>query len=263
MSSFFRKKKPIIIRSQHHHQLFYHEQKKKGSTYECSGCQQPGFGPYYSCNDGCNLYYHPCCSKLLSSDSSSAASVGNYPPYPTGDLVLKETAPRKVRRCVACGDRVRMLRYKWRHKKAHGSRNPYWRLYQHLINRAFHPLCASLPAQIQESREHGIVLQLMKRIQGECLICKGNSKAWAYNSTMGNYCCHVGCMKEKIMQGLQQKETSRKSKVTIYVKKALRLILEIAKVALQLIAGALFGFSSADIGPSAYIGDIIIEVFEL
>ncbi|KAI6676353.1 hypothetical protein NL676_037149 [Syzygium grande] len=74
---------------------------------------------------------------------------------------------------------------------------------------------------------------------------------------MGSYCCHVGCMKKKIMQGLQQKEASRKSTVTIYVKRALRRILEIAKVALHLIAGALFGFSSA------YIGDIIIEVFEL
>ncbi|KAI6676355.1 hypothetical protein NL676_037151 [Syzygium grande] len=210
MMSFFRKKKSIIIRSQHHHQLSYRKQKTEGSTYECSGCEQPGFGPYYS--DGHKLDYHPCCSRLLSSESSSAAPVGNYPPYPTGDLVLKETAPRKVRPCVACGDGVKMLRYKWRHKKAQGSRNTYWRLYQHLINRAFHPLCASLPARIEETGEHGIVLELKERIRGECLICKGNSKGWAYNSTM-------------------------------------------AKVALRLIAGALFGFRSS------YIGSIIIEVF--
>ncbi|KAK3422475.1 uncharacterized protein LOC108961014 [Eucalyptus grandis] len=239
-------RKPMNIRG-HEHRLIYQEQEKSGSEYQCEGCQQPGFGPYYLCEEGCNLHYHPCCSKLLSSDpseSSSAAAVGNHHPYPTGDLVLKERAPRKARCCVACGEEVRMLRYKWRHKKAHGSRNPYWRLYYHLNYRAFHPLCASLPAslpvQIEETGEHEIVLQLKERIQGECLICKRNAKGWAYNCTSKKYSCHVWCMKKEIIERLQQEEASRESKVTIYVKKALRQIL--VKLAFRLIIEAFFAF---------------------
>lgn len=250
-------RKRMMIRG-HEHQLIYHEHKKSGSVYQCNGCQQPGFGPYYLCKEGCNLHYHPCCSELLSSESSessSATAVGNHRPYPTGDLVLKERAPRKARCCVACGEEVRMLRYKWRHKKAHGSRNPYWRLYHHLNYRAFHPLCASLPVQIEETGEHKIVLQLMEGVEGECLICKGNAKGWAYNCTSENYSCHVRCMKKKIIERLQQKEASRESKMTIYVKKALRPIQEILKVALKLIIGALFGSLSED------LADVLEELF--
>ncbi|KAF8022069.1 hypothetical protein BT93_G2264 [Corymbia citriodora subsp. variegata] len=244
----------------HEHALKYHEQKRGDSTYECNGCQQLGFGPCYSCNASCNLHYHPRCSELLNLESPSAAPRDNPPPYPTGDLVLKERVPHKVRRCVACGDEVRMLRYKWRHRKAHDPCNPYWRLYHYLYYRAFHPLCASLPAslpmQMEETGKREIVLQLMERIRGECLICNGNAKGWAYNSTSENYSCHVGCMKKKIIERLQQKEASQKRKVTIYVKRALRQILEIVKVAFQIIIEALFGFPSADLAA------IVIELFE-
>ncbi|KAL3732204.1 hypothetical protein ACJRO7_028957 [Eucalyptus globulus] len=234
-------RKQIKIRG-HDHLIFCHEQEKRVSTYECNGCQQPGLGPYYSGKEGCNLQNHPCCSELLSSESSessSAASVSNHRPYLTGDLVLKERAQRKGRCCVARGDEVRMLRYKWRHKKAHGSRNPHGRLHHHLN---------------YQTGEHKIVLELMERVRGDCFKCKGNAKGWAYSSTGENYSCHVGCMKKKIIQRLQQKE-AQKSKLIIHVKETLRQILEIVKVAFQLIIGALFGSLSAN------LADIVGELF--
>ncbi|KAF8022068.1 hypothetical protein BT93_G2263 [Corymbia citriodora subsp. variegata] len=246
--------KPIVILG-HDHPLDHHEQKRRGSTYECSGCRQLGFGPYYSCIS-CNVHYHQHCGNLLRPDISSAASVvRNRSPYPTGYLVLKKKAPSRVRCCVACGDHVLGLRYKVRHD----SYNPFWFLSRHLNSRAFHPLCASLPEQIQGTGQQEITLVLEKTIRGECLICSGNAGGWAYNSTCGVYSYHVGCVKQKIIQIWQQEEApeneGKKRKVTIYLKKAMQPTPEIARWVLHQIIQALFEFLAA------MVVDIILKFF--
>ncbi|KAI6676356.1 hypothetical protein NL676_037152 [Syzygium grande] len=237
------------------------QKKKEGGTYECNGCQQTGFGPYYWCiNVGCNLHYHQHCGDLLRSDISWAVPVSNHPPYPTGHLILKATAPRKVRCCVACGDHVLGLRYKAWHKKAHGSYNPFWLFRQQLSNRACHPLCTLLPKQIRGTGNQEIDLKLEEGMRGECPVCKGDAKGWAYNSTCRIYGYPVGCVKKKIIQSWQQEEAPgtgwKKRKVTIYVKKALRPTLEIAKWAFQQIIQVLFGL------PAAMVVDIIVKLFD-
>ncbi|KAF8014424.1 hypothetical protein BT93_H0293 [Corymbia citriodora subsp. variegata] len=164
---------PIAIGS-HAHPFRYHERKRRGSTYECNACQQPGCRPYYSCTggNGCNFHYHKRCSDILRRESPP---VSNHPPYPIGRYIFDERAPGNVRYCVACGDPVLGLRYKV-------CRYPLQN------NRAFHPLCAVLPPRIQEPREQQIVLELKERIRGECPICQGSARGWAYNSTCGTYC---------------------------------------------------------------------------
>ncbi|KAF8022067.1 hypothetical protein BT93_G2262 [Corymbia citriodora subsp. variegata] len=249
--------KPVVIRG-HDHPLLPHDQKERGSTYECKGCQQLGFGPYYSCIN-CNVHYHKHCGDLLRPDISSAASaVRKRPPYPTGYLVLKEKAPSRAPRCcVACGDRVLGLRYKVRRR----SSNPFRLLSRHLNNRAFHPLCASLPKQIKANGQQEIVLELEKKIRGECLICKDKARGWAYNSTCGLCCYHVGCVKRKIIQSWQEEEApgkrgKKKNGTIIYVKRAGRVTLEIAKWAFLQIIQALFWF------PAPMVEDLIAKLFD-
>ncbi|KAI6676351.1 hypothetical protein NL676_037147 [Syzygium grande] len=94
-----------IVIGGHPHPFSYHEQKRRGSTYQCNGCQQTGFGPYYSCNDdGCNFHYHKLCGDILRLHSPP---VSNHHPYPVGRYVFTERAPSRVRYCIACGDQVR------------------------------------------------------------------------------------------------------------------------------------------------------------
>ncbi|XP_030512602.1 uncharacterized protein LOC115726731 [Rhodamnia argentea] len=245
---------PIVIAGRG---FSYHEQERRGSRYKCDGCQQPVFGPYYKhISDCCNLHYHKRCGDILRLDPPP---ISNHHPYPVGRYIHEERAPSKVRYCIACGDQVRGLRYKVWHEKAHGSSNPYWRLYQHLNYRAFHPLCATLPQQIQAPGEP-VVLKLEERIQGQCPICKGKAKGWAYNSTCGNCSYHVGCVKNKIIRSWQPDEEAsenggNKSRIIIHVEIQIPPIQELAAAAIRLIIKALFGFPN--------IADIFIVLCQL
>ncbi|KAK3422476.1 uncharacterized protein LOC120296396 [Eucalyptus grandis] len=222
-----------VLIGSHPHPFSLQERTTRGSTYQCNGCQQPGYGPYYLCTDNsCSFHYHKHCGEIL---RHNAPFHGNHRPYPIGRYNFEEGAPNKVRDCVACGDQVRGLRYRvWR-----------GRLYPHLNNRVFHPLCTLLPPKIEDPGESKITLELKKRIAGNCSMCNGKAKGWAYNSTCGNYCYHVGCVKNRIMQNGQQDEASENGgtqrRIVIHVEIPSPQIRKVAEVAILLIIKALFG----------------------
>lgn len=164
----------------HHHVLVLESAKE---PYKCNGCKELGFGSPYVCkHQECNFHLHEECASVDPPPVSH--------PYLKGcELVFCKESYRKF--CDACGKDVLGFSYQCTHKKAHD----------------LHPCCLNLSPTI--TCDDGTQLRLSNKVLSKCLKCQRKEasngiKGWCYVSDCGNFCCHVACAKELIVQNFKK-----------------------------------------------------------
>ncbi|XP_022747994.1 uncharacterized protein LOC111297603 [Durio zibethinus] len=218
----------------HRHKL---ELSYSQKPYRCDGCKQEGFGSCYQCNKKtkCDFHLHEKCAM--------ADPLATHPFF--NNCIFEFRKKRKHgKRCKACGKDIRGFMYK--SKKAY-----------------LHPCCLKLPNTL--NGEGGLILNLKDKASSKCLICRhkkisGKVKGWAYVSTCGKHCYHVGCVNHMNFENwgcfnsqqnggnislvFIKQESGRKKKRGCCVGCALDLIVNaILGSALQLAAGCVLGLS--------------------
>ncbi|KAK8662400.1 hypothetical protein V6N13_091978 [Hibiscus sabdariffa] len=145
------------------------------TPYQCDGCKELGLGSRYQCNKTkCDFHLHEKCA--MAEPSATHLFVKN-----TNFEFKKKGKRGKV--CKACGKDVQGFMYK--------SKGTY-----------LHPCCLNLPSTLNGGTNRGtsLRLNLEPKASTECLICrskeirKGKLKGWAYVSSSGKQCYHVGCV---------------------------------------------------------------------
>ncbi|KAH7537214.1 hypothetical protein FEM48_Zijuj03G0068900 [Ziziphus jujuba var. spinosa] len=150
--------------------------KSSDVPYKCDGCKELGFGPCFKCED-CNFHLHEECA---------LASKSSYHP------LLKRCELRFCeetyggRYCDACGKDVMGFVYQCTHDNAHD----------------LHPCCLKLQRIIIGD---GFELRLSDKVPSKCLKCNSKEisrgiKGWSYVSSCGEYCYHVACVKDLVLE---------------------------------------------------------------
>ncbi|KAK6272882.1 hypothetical protein POUND7_009965 [Theobroma cacao] len=151
--------------------------------FRCDGCKELGFGLCYQCPyEKCNFHLHKECGNAPPSTSHPFLKRCNFKFY-------KETPGWRARFCDACGLDIKGFLYQCSHEHAHD----------------LHPCCAELPKSLSSNGEK---IYLSNQVRSKCLKCKRKEiangvKGWSYVSSCGNYCYHVACVKEAIIENWQ------------------------------------------------------------
>ncbi|KAF9674740.1 hypothetical protein SADUNF_Sadunf10G0158300 [Salix dunnii] len=148
--------------------------------YRCEGCKELGFGPGYECeHEDCCFYLHEECANATPSAFHSflKCSLKFHSRAPQGD----------GRICDACGQDVLGFVYQCKHKNPHD----------------YHPSCLKLQRTL--TAEDGTRLHLKKKLPSKCLNCgstrtSNGIKGWSYVSSCGQYCFHVACVKDMVLE---------------------------------------------------------------
>ncbi|CAK7325683.1 unnamed protein product [Dovyalis caffra] len=159
-----------------HFLLFKYPQE----PYECDGCKGLGFGPCYKCeHEDCNFYLHADCAHPTPSA---------FHPFSRCSLKFHSKAPQYGERyCDACGQDVLGFVYQCKHKKPCD----------------YHPGCLKLQRTL--TAEDGTRLHLTEKLPSKCLNCGSREtsnriQGWSYVSSCGQYCYHVACVKDMILE---------------------------------------------------------------
>ncbi|KAG4181297.1 hypothetical protein ERO13_A10G218200v2 [Gossypium hirsutum] len=155
----------------HRHKL---ELSYSETPYQCDGCKELGFGSSYQCNNKkCNFHLHENCGV--------AKPIATHSFFKNSNFKFKKKGKRG-KTCNACGKDVQGFMYK--------SKETY-----------LHPCCLKLPSTLNGNFNGGSLrLNLEVKASTKCLICqnkeiyKGKLKGWAYISSCGKHCYHVGCV---------------------------------------------------------------------
>ncbi|XWS56566.1 hypothetical protein CRYUN_Cryun09bG0096300 [Craigia yunnanensis] len=152
----------------HRHKL---ELSYSQTPYQCDGCKELGFGSCYHCKKNkCDFHLHEKCAVA---DPYACHSFFNKSSFEF------RKKGKRGKHCIACGKDIQGFMYK--SKKAY-----------------LHPCCLKLPNTL--NGDGGLTLNLKEKASSKCLICqhkeisKGKLKGWAYVSTCGKHCYHVGCV---------------------------------------------------------------------
>ncbi|KAJ6325255.1 hypothetical protein OIU76_012354 [Salix suchowensis] len=148
--------------------------------YKCEGCKELGFGRCYECeHEDCSFYLHEECAHATPSAFHSflKCSLKFHPRAPQGG----------ERFCDACGQDVLGFVYQCKHKRPHD----------------YHPSCLKLKRTL--ITEDGTRLHLKEKPPSKCLNCRSSRtsngiKGWSYVSSCGQYCYHVACVKDMILE---------------------------------------------------------------
>ncbi|XWS07768.1 hypothetical protein CRYUN_Cryun41cG0019100 [Craigia yunnanensis] len=149
--------------------------------YRCDGCKELGFGLCYQCPyEECNFHLHEECGNAPSSISHPFFKTCKYFKF------YKETPGCRARFCDACGMDINGFLYQCSNEHAHD----------------LHPCCAKLPKSLSNN---GVKINLSNEVGSKCMKCKRKEiangvKGWSYVSSCGNYCYHVACVKETIIE---------------------------------------------------------------
>ncbi|TYH51518.1 hypothetical protein E1A91_D10G265500v1 [Gossypium mustelinum] len=155
----------------HRHKL---ELSYSEKPYQCDGCKELGFGSSYQCNNKkCDFHLHENCGL--------AKPIATHSFFKNSSFKFKKKGKRG-KTCKACGKDVQGFMYK--------SKEAY-----------LHPCCLELPSTLNGNFNGGSLrLNLEVKASTKCLICqnkeiyKGKLKGWAYISSCGKHCYHVGCV---------------------------------------------------------------------
>ncbi|XVF23884.1 hypothetical protein REPUB_Repub13aG0078000 [Reevesia pubescens] len=153
----------------HRHKL---ELSYSQTPYQCDGCKELGFGPYYQCSKEkkCDFHLHEKCAV--------ADPFACHPFFSNCTFEFRKKR-KGGKSCKSCGKDIQGFMYK--SKKAY-----------------LHPCCLKLPNTL--NGDGGLSLILKDKASSKCLICqqkeisKGKIKGWAYVSSCGKHCYHVGCV---------------------------------------------------------------------
>ncbi|KAB1217865.1 hypothetical protein CJ030_MR3G014725 [Morella rubra] len=135
-----------------------------------------------------------------------------------------------------------------------------------------HPSCLKLPHTVTINE---VSLILQKKAPSKCLKCQrkkvsDNIEGWAYVSTCGNYCYHVKCVKELVLEKWREfyfrvPSNDQRNQDTLHLvvehgsltgrRPARRIDLSRIKAVLRLIVSAIFGKVV-----SAVIGDLLLPL---
>ncbi|KAL5538737.1 hypothetical protein UlMin_045612 [Ulmus minor] len=145
--------------------------KPPGEPYKCDGCKELGFGSYFGCKyKDCNFHLHEECATIDSSHSAFHPFFKNSTFHPQQEAFN--------RHCDACGKDILGYVYQCSEK-----------LYD------LHPCCLKLSPTLNLS---GVDLQLVNKASKRCL------KGWSYVSSCGDFCFHVACVKEMIVENYKR-----------------------------------------------------------
>ncbi|TYJ16276.1 hypothetical protein E1A91_A10G241100v1 [Gossypium mustelinum] len=155
----------------HRHKL---ELSYSKTPYQCDGCKELGFGSCYQCNKTkCNYHLHEICAVAEPFATHSFSKNSNFKFKKKG---------KRGKACKACGKDVQGFMYK--------SKETY-----------LHPCCLKLPSTLNgDINGESLRLNLEVKASTKCLICqnkeiyKGKLKGWAFISSCGKHCYHVGCV---------------------------------------------------------------------
>ncbi|KAJ9684258.1 hypothetical protein PVL29_016645 [Vitis rotundifolia] len=159
--------------------------------YTCGGCKEKGLGKVYQCKDGenCDYHLHQRCYDLSKSGYSSIKFT--FLQSKKCDFVFQKEAPgANQRACDACGRDVKGWSYQCKMCK-----KPHY----------LHPCCANLPVNRKGEK---VVLDLKAKTSSKCLKCESKNisqglRGWFYASNCGNYCYHVGCVMDMVVENLE------------------------------------------------------------
>ncbi|KAJ6720425.1 CYSTEINE/HISTIDINE-RICH C1 DOMAIN FAMILY PROTEIN [Salix viminalis] len=154
--------------------------KNPQEPYKCDGCKELGFGPCYKCeHEGCSFYLHEECANATPSAVHS---------YSECSLKFHFRAPQGNKRCCdACGQDVLGFVYQCKNKHPH----------------TYHPSCLKLKRTL--TAKDGTTLHLKEKLPSKCLYCGSKKtsngiKGWSYVSSCRQYCYHVACVKDMILE---------------------------------------------------------------
>ncbi|XVE52679.1 hypothetical protein DITRI_Ditri02bG0142200 [Diplodiscus trichospermus] len=140
------------------------------TPYRCDGCKELGFGSCYQCKEEeCDFHLHDKCAV--------ADPFASHSFFKKSSFKFREKG-KHSEYCVACGKNVQGFMYKSKKE-------------------CVHPCCLKLPSTLNGDGK--LTLNLKEKASSKCLICqhkeisKGKLKGWAYVSTCGKHCYHVGC----------------------------------------------------------------------
>ncbi|KAK9282652.1 hypothetical protein L1049_010871 [Liquidambar formosana] len=231
----------VIEHFSHPHLLLWNSAETV--PYQCDGCKELGFKACYRCEYvDCDFHLHEECA------TASSSTFHTF--FKKCDFKFNEKAPGECPRyCDACGKDVLGFVYQCTHKKAYD----------------LHPCCVKLQHTIKGD---GIELKLSKKVSSKCLKCQSKEvskgiKGWSYVSTCGQYCYHVACVKDMVLENwkngnfVQQSDAIELSSLEMQsMVPSQELVMQcgesssrrkgsrywsVAKLVLQLIISAIFG----------------------